>query len=50
MNNTDVQRAKYREVSVDTPTPSFNALTNAKKTTMRTIVENFFSYIKQKHS
>lgn len=50
MNNTDIQNAKYREVSVNETRPTFNALSSSKKDSMRTIVENFFSYVKLKHS
>jgi hypothetical protein len=50
MNNTDIQNAKYREVSVNQTRPTFNALSESKKNSMRTTVENFFSYVKLKHS
>tara|TARA_B100000900_G_scaffold333393_1_gene294501 strand:- start:305 stop:457 length:153 start_codon:yes stop_codon:yes gene_type:complete len=50
MTNQDVQRAKYREIEVGSSKPSFNALSDSKKNQMRTIVNNFFGYIKDKHT
>lgn len=50
MTKQELQNNTYRTTSVSSDPGDFTALTSEKRNTMRMIVENFFSYVKQKHS
>jgi|TARA_B100001094_G_scaffold317889_1_gene360812 hypothetical protein len=50
MNDLDITRNTYKTNSISKPVTGFESLSADKKTKIRTIVSNFFSYIKDKHS
>jgi hypothetical protein len=50
MNDLDITRNTYKTNSIAEPVTGFDALSADKKSKIRTIVSNFFGYIKDKHS
>ena len=50
MNDLDITRNTYKTNQIAKPVTGFDALSADKKSKIRTIVSNFFGYIKDKHS